>query len=183
MACRPSTSASFALANALVAALVATACASGTTCSKAPILGLGAAERTVEASTDPCTGQPATHVLAWYQQAGSRYPLRCGHRDPAGYGYLHIRDDQPGPGAVPHGDPLNDPDFAAEMTTTLQRGVEAPQGGGNWRYTVKYDSTRAACLNAWGFRVVLAKAPPLPDGHPAGIITALRYTSEPRFFP
>jgi hypothetical protein len=31
--------------------------------------------------------------------------------------------------------------------------------------------------------VVLAKLPMLPDGHPAGIITAFRYDSEPTRYP
>lgn len=172
-----------ALALASAALLTATACATGSTCSHAPVLGGRAAVATAEAAADPCTGQLETHVLAWYQQGGTNYPLRCGHRDPAGYGYLHIRDDQPEPGALPHGDPLNDGAFADEIGLTLARGVEAHVGGGNWRYTIKYDGTAAACLNAWGFRVVLAKSPPRPDGHPTGIITALRYTTEPKYFP
>lgn len=169
---------------AAAALLVAGACAGGNPCSRAPMLGRGDAMTTAEAATDPCAGQPVTHVVAWFQQGGSRYPLRCGHRDPAGYGYLHISADQPEAGAQPHGDPLKDPDFATEITTTLERGVEAHVGGGTWRYTLRYDATRAACTNTWGFRVVLAKSPPLTvDGHPTGIITALRYTSKPSLFP
>lgn len=37
----------------------------------------------------------------------------------------------------------------------------------------------------WGFRVILAKLPLPPDGHPsgAGIITAFRPDAEPTFFP
>ena len=33
------------------------------------------------------------------------------------------------------------------------------------------------------FRVVLAKQPTQPDGHPAGIITAFRYSSQPAHYP
>jgi hypothetical protein len=29
-----------------------------------------------------------------------------------------------------------------EIMETLARGVETPQGGGNWRYTVRYDDER-----------------------------------------
>lgn len=95
----------------------------------------------------------------------------------------HIRDDAPSKDAAGHGDPVNDPAFAAENATTLARGVEAPQGGGNWRYTVKYNDAQSTCFNAWGFRVVLAKQPLRPDGHPTGTITAFRYTSQPTYYP
>ena len=99
---------------------------------------------------------------------------------PAGWGYLHIRDDVPRAGEAAHGDLLADPALDLEVRDVLERGVEAAQGGGNWRYTLRYDQE---CADGWGFRVVLAKLPLLPDGHPAGIITAFRLTAEPSFFP
>lgn len=42
---------------------------------------------------------------------------------------------------------------------------------------------QADCTDGWGFCVILAKLPLLPDGHPAGIITAFRLDAEPTFFP
>ena len=48
---------------------------------------------------------------------------------------------------------------------------------------MKYSDAQAVCLNAWGFRVVLAKQPAQEDGHPAGIITAFRYSRPPTFYP
>jgi hypothetical protein len=99
---------------------------------------------------------------------------------PAGWGYLHIRDDVPRAGEPGHGDLLADPAFDLEVRDVLERGIEAAQGGGNWRYTLRYDQE---CADGWGFRVVLAKLPLLPDGHPAGIITAFRLDAEARFFP
>ena len=84
------------------------------------------------------------------------------------------------PGADGHGDLLTDPAFDLEVREVLERGAEAPQGGGNWRYTLRYDDE---CTDGWGFRVVLAKLPQLSDGHPAGIITAFRLAAEPLFFP
>jgi hypothetical protein len=110
-----------------------------------------------------------------------RWPLPAPLRQarPKGYGYLHIRYDEGG-----HGDAANDPTFSAEIANTLARGVEGIQGGGNYRYTVKYNDAQSACFRgAWGFRVVLGKAPPLPDGRPAGIITALYYTQAPAVYP
>jgi len=68
-----------------------------------------------------------------------------------------------------------------EIADPLARGVEAPQGGGNFRYTVRYDDERGAA--GWGFRMVLAKLPLMDDGQPAGIITALPYDSEPSRYP
>jgi hypothetical protein len=62
-------------------------------------------------------------------QGSVGYPPRCGHRDPAGWGYLHIRDDSPSSGTIGHGDPINDAAFSAEVAATLACGVEAPQGG------------------------------------------------------
>jgi hypothetical protein len=167
---------------ALAPILMAETCGEQNACNQVPP-GVGAIVNEAEAATDPCAGQNENHVLAWYMQGGIRYPLRCGRHDPSGWGYLHIRDDSPSEGASGHGDPVNDPAFSAEIAATLAQGVEALQGGGNWRYTVKYNDTKAICLNAWGFRVVLAKQPPKPDGHPAGIITAFRYSSQPARYP
>ncbi len=151
-------------------------------CTKQPIEVLSVATTAV-AAIDPCAGKSEQHVLTWYSQGGVGYPLRCGHHDPAGWGYLHIRDDSPGPGAIGHGDPINDQAFSAEIVATLAHGVEAPQGGGNWRYTVRYTDAQSVCLNAWGFRVVLAKQPMQADRHPAGVITAFRYSSQPAHYP
>jgi hypothetical protein len=44
-------------------------------------------------------------------------------------------------------------------------------------------ATRGTNPDGWGFGVILAKLPLLPDGHPAGIITAFRLDAEPTFFP
>jgi hypothetical protein len=63
---------------------------------------------------------------------------------PAGWGYLHIRDDVPRAGVLGHGDLLADPAFDLEVRDVLERGVEAPQGGGNWRYTLRYDQARCS---------------------------------------
>jgi hypothetical protein len=167
---------------ALAPILMADTCGDQSACNQVPS-GVGGPVVTAQAATDPCIGQHQDHVIAWYVQGGVRYPLRCGHHDPAGWGYLHIRDDQPSPDAAGHGDPINDPAFSAEIAATLAQGLEAAQGGGNWRYTVKYNDTKAICLNAWGFRVVLAKQPPKADGHPAGIITAFGYSSQPAHYP
>jgi hypothetical protein len=163
---------------ALAPILMADTCGDQNACNQVPP-GIGGTVVTAQAATDPCAGQPPLHVVAWYAQGGVRYPLRCGRRDPRGYGYLHIRYDERG-----HGDPANDPTFSAEIATTLARGVEGFEGGANYRYTLKYDDAKSMCLKgAWGFRVVLAKAPPLPDGRPTGIITALYYTETPAKYP
>jgi len=156
------------LAAVVLAPLLLASCADDVT-AKCP--GLKHPEvLTVAAAGNPCAARASEqHVLAWYSQGGVRYPLRCGHHDPASWGHLHMRDDSPSPGAIGHGDPINDPEFSAEIAATLAHGVEAPQGGGNWRYTVRYNDAQAACHNAWGFRVVLAKQPMQADGHPAGI--------------
>ena len=111
------------------------------------------------------------------------FPADAGRdRDPAGWGYLHIRDDEPRRGAVGHGDPLVDSAFDLEIADTLERGVEARQGGGNWRYTLRYRSD-GECTDGWGFRVVVAKLPLMDDGYPAGIITAFRYETAPKHYP
>jgi hypothetical protein len=78
---------------------------------------------------------------------------------------------------------MNDKSFCAEIVATLAHGVAAPQGGGNWRYTLRYNDAKAACLNARGFRVVLAKLPPRADGHQTGIIMAFRHSSQPTHYP
>jgi hypothetical protein len=48
---------------------------------------------------------------------------------------------------------------------------------------VKYNDAKAACFNARYLRVVLARSPNLPDGYPAGIITALYYANQPDQYP
>jgi|SRR5215469_11556231 len=130
------------------------------------------------AAVNPCDGQSQNHVVAWYSRQGVRYPLRCGKTNPAGWGYQHILLDEGG-----HGDALNDQAFSSEIAYTLEHGVEGFAGGGNYRYTHEYTDAMKACTNAWGFRVVLARQPLLSDGHPAGIITALRYSSKPALHP
>lgn len=162
----------------LAAGLLVSAGACGTSgCSNPPveILNMGTA---AVAAADPCTGQSQNHIVDWYTRQGIRYPLRCGKTNPAGWGYLHILRDDSG-----HGDALNDRSFATEIAYTLKHGVEGFAGGGNYRYTHEYTDAGKACTNAWGFRVVLAKEPLLSDGHPAGIITALRYSSRPTLYP
>jgi hypothetical protein len=160
------------------AAVLLAGCGDQNACNHPPP-EVGAVVIEAQASTDPCAGRPDLHILAWYSRQGTRYPLRCGHRDPSGWGYAHIRYDEDG-----HGDPMNDPTFSAEMANTLERGVEALASGGTWRYTVKYNQTKSACYRgAWGFRVVLARQPRQPDGYPAGIITALYYAQQPTRYP
>ena len=103
---------------------------------------------------------------------------------PKGWGYVHIRDDPPRSGELGHGDPLTDSAFALEIEDTLARGIEAAQGGGNWRYTLRYRlEDENECVDGWGFRVVLAKLPLKNDGHPAGIITAFRLDGPPSYYP
>ncbi len=57
---------------------------------------------------------------------------------------MHIRDDPPRPGSAGHGDPLTEAAFHLEIADTLAGGVEAPQGGGNFRYTLRYDDECSA---------------------------------------
>jgi hypothetical protein len=150
----------------------------GYDCTKPPV-EVGGLVTAAQAAADPCAGKPVEHILAWYTQGGVRYPLRCGRHNPRGYGYLHIRDDGDGG----HGDALNDAAFSAEIAYTLEHGVQGGPSGGTWRYSVEYSDAGKACTSAWGFRVVLAKQPMLADGHPTGIITALRYSSRPTSYP
>ena len=49
----------------------------------------------IQPEADPCDGQERNHVVHWYRQGRVLYPLRCGRRAPAGWGYLHIWDDVP----------------------------------------------------------------------------------------
>jgi len=167
----------WSLAAFVLAALLLAACADSPDCNKPryEFLSIGT---TALAAADPCAGQPENHVVAWYTRGGVRYPLRCGKTNPAGYGYRHVLHDEGG-----HGDAVNDTDFSTEIAYTLEHGVEGFVGGGNYRYTREYSEGGKGCTNAWGFRVVLAKLPLMPDGHPAGIITALRYSSKPTVYP
>jgi hypothetical protein len=174
-------------------------------CTK-PFPEVGAVVTTVEAAGDPCAGQQDDHILMWFTQGDGRYPLRCGLRDfpktakkrgadgrvqtvttySGGWGYLHIRGDAAADGTVGHGDPVNDKALAAAVKQTLDKGREALQGGtgsGNWRYTVRYNDLTQQCTHHWGFRVILAKAPPRPDGHPLGVLTAFYLTDQPSFYP
>lgn len=149
--------------------------------------GIGGVVTTAEAAADPCAGQPELRILSWFSQGGVKYPLRCGKRDNAqghgGYGYLHIRYDKAADGSQGHGDPVGDPAFVKEMQATLDHGTVAPQGGGNWRYTVRYDVVKESCTGFWGFRVILAKTPAMADDRPIGIVTAFRLTQEPQYYP
>ncbi len=164
--------AAFALAPLLLAS-----CTDGPDCSKpVEVLSVGT---TALAANTPCAGKSERQIVAWYTQGGVRYPLRCGRTGRGGYGYLHITQDPADDGAVGHGDPLSDASFSAEIASTLAHGVEGFVGGGTWRYTREYSDNAKICTNAWGFRVVLAKQPPEPDGHPVGIITAFRYATRP----
>jgi len=157
--------------------LLADTCGDQNACNQPPP-GVGAIVTDVQAAADPCAGQPVEHVVAWFTRQGTQYPLRCGRRDPRGYGYLHIRYDEGG-----HGDPVNDAAFRTEVANTLEHGMERLASGGTWRYTVKYNEAKAICNNAQYFRVVVARSPNLPDGHPAGIITALFYANQPDQYP
>jgi hypothetical protein len=69
------------------------------------------------------------------------------------------------------------------MQQTLDKGTLAPQGGGNWRYTVRYTALTESCTGHWGLRVVLATAPLLDDGHPLGIVTAFYLSQQPQRYP
>lgn len=142
---------------------------------------------TAQAADDPCAGQSKDRIVAWFNQGGVRYPMRCGVRDDprgrGGYGYVHIRYDSTPQDTTGHGDAVNDAAFVAEITNTLARGQEGHVGGGTWRYTQEYPAPKASCTKSWGFRVVLAKQPSLADGHPTGIITALRYVNAPAVNP
>ena len=160
-----------------LAPLLLAACGDQNACNQGPV-EIGASVTDAQAATDPCIGQPVEHVVARFTRQGTSYPLRCGKRDPRGYGYVHIRYDEGG-----HGDPINDPTFRAEVANTLENGIEHLASGGTWRYTVRYNDAKAMCFNARYFRVVLARSPTFTDGHPAGIITALFYASQPDQYP
>jgi hypothetical protein len=58
-------------------------------CDSLPAGGLGEVVTQVQAAADPCVGRPVEHIVAWFTRQGTPYPLRCGRRDPRGYGYLH----------------------------------------------------------------------------------------------
>jgi hypothetical protein len=73
---------------------------------------IGSIVTDAQASGDPCAGQPVNHIVAWFTRQHTRYPLRCGRRDPRGFGYLHIRYDEGG-----HGDRVNDATFRARWPT------------------------------------------------------------------
>lgn len=78
---------------------------------------------------------------------------------------------------------MNDKAFAAAMQLTLDRGRVASQGGGNWRYTVRYTALTESCTGHWGFRVSLAKTPSLPDGHSLGMVTAFYLSQQSQLYP
>jgi hypothetical protein len=161
----------------LAVAVIVAACGTPANNCDHPPPGIGGIVKGAEAAASPCQGRDVTFVLKSYTQAGHPYPLRCGRAGARGYGYLHIFDEPL------HGDPLSDPTFNGEIAYTLEHGIEGQVGGGNYRYTVRYDDVKAVCFNLWGFRVVLAKAPAFPDGRPAGIITAAYYRAQPTVYP
>ncbi len=77
---------------AFVPVLLAATCSGHNACDHPPP-EVGDIVIDAQASTDPCRGQSVNHIVAWYSRQGTRYPLRCGRRDPRGFGYLHIRYD------------------------------------------------------------------------------------------
>jgi hypothetical protein len=81
-----------------------------------PPVGVGAAVTEAQAAGDPCAGKPEKYIVAWFTQGGVKYPLRCGKTGRGGYGYLHITRDPADDGTIGHGDPINDPSFATEIT-------------------------------------------------------------------
>jgi len=147
---------------------------------------------TVAAAGNPCAAKKgetaallALRVVRTYQRtkppapyAPTQYPLRCGNTKS---GYLHLLDER-AHGNYDHGDPVNDPEFDAEVAFTIEHGNVVVQNNNNLRLTAQYDDVQRAChSNRWGFRVILAtNAPPFPpstwepDGLPTGVITAFR---------
>jgi hypothetical protein len=165
-----------------LAPLLLASCGTENPCDRPPT-EIGGIVTDVQAAGDPCAGKPEKYTVAWFTQAGVKYPLRCGKTGRSGYGYFHITKDPTDDGGVGHGDPVNDASFSAEIAATLGSGVEGHVGGGTWRYTLEYSDEGKLCRNAWGFRVILAKQPLEPDGYPAGIITAFRYARRPAKHP
>ena len=127
--------------------------------------------RTYQRTSPPAPGAP------------TKYPLRCGTKD---YGYLHLLDER-AHGNYDHSDPVNDPEFDAEIAYTIEHGTVVRQNNNNPRLTVRYDDLQRSChSNRWGFRVILATNPPVypppnwkPDGLPTGVITAFRLADQP----
>ena len=78
----------------------------------------GAAGRADVPADDPPTPGTAT-----------RYPLRCGNTRS---GYLHLLDER-AHGNYDHGDPLNDPEFDAEVACTAYHGSVVIQNNDNIR--------------------------------------------------
>jgi hypothetical protein len=112
-----------------LAPLLLARCGDQNACDYPPV-EVGAGVTDVQAAADPCAGQSVNHIVAWFTRQGTRYPLRCGRRDPRGFGCLHIRYDEGG-----HGDPVNDATFRAEVADTLVQGIERLASGGTWRYS------------------------------------------------
>jgi len=155
-----------------------------------PVLTAAAASNPCRARTGESAALLALRVVRTYQRTSppapgvpTRYPLRCGTKD---YGYLHLLDER-ARGNYDHGDPVNDPEFDAEVAFTVEHGSVLIQNNNNLRLTVRYDDVQKAChSNRWGFRVILAtNAPPFPphtwkpDGLPMGVIAAFRLPSQP----
>jgi hypothetical protein len=157
------------LAAALAALLVAS-CTDAVT-ANCPLLA-HPEELTVAAASNPCqagSGESvallALRVVRTYQRtsppvadAPTRYPLRCGNTRS---GYLHLLDER-AHGNYDHGDPVNDPEFDAEVAYTIEHGSVVMHNNNNPRLTVRYDDLQRAChSNRWGFRVILAINAPL----------------------
>jgi hypothetical protein len=51
----------------------------------------------LDAVRPPGAAHAQSQMVRLSARGGVRYPLRYGHRDPAGWAYLHIRDDEPAP--------------------------------------------------------------------------------------
>ena len=155
-----------------------------------PILTVAAATNRCVARAGETAGLLALRVVRTYQRtsppapgASAQYPLRCGATE---FGYLHLLDER-SHGKYDHGDPINDPEFDAEIAYTVEHGSVFVQNNNNLRLTVQYNDAQRTChSNRWGFRVILAtNAPPFPpatwkpDGLPTGVITAFRLPTQP----
>ena len=78
---------------------------------------------------------------------------------------------------------MNDLAFAAEITDTLAHGQEGARRRRDVAVHAGVPGAQTLVHEVVGFRVLPAKQPSLPDGHPAGIITALRCTVAPAVNP
>jgi hypothetical protein len=131
-------------------------------------LGLAACGGVIPPSGNPCAGQPAEHIIGYYEaQGGDEIPLRCG----GGYGYLHL---------VARGHLVPDATtFDAEIQATLLEGTPERQGPTATKYEVHWQPN-CGCgpPNTYGFRVVVDRQILRNDGKYKGIITA-QYLDRP----